>query len=401
MREKPTTKRQRKREERLATGSPAAPMLFYAAPGLDLELLSSAKASAITEMFRRTVRTCVRNAWNALGASQRAGLLGVEASCGYARAAVPEEVEDAIETELGRRVAGVFRGESGAGEPFACGECSFRVAFRPPPRPSDGEAPFLWETLTQARAAARPSSQGSEDADADAAGTWIARVAGRLWSRLADDPGKVHTGTLKGEIAAVGEVGMSESGGALSGRAAEKIDEAVAQLSAEERRAAKTEALMAELPVSKGCEAFEAAWDQMNRGIEAAFTARLGQAMTDHLTHRMKHESHEDKKHTSVWFNQILRAHKRALAFPDTGEPSNLRALIGGGAGHYASGKYCIERRVDQARTPPQDLEQLAPLLQYIPAEPRQRATKKEIQTRPPADREGRRREAPGGRGRG
>jgi len=135
MREKPTARRRRKQAERPAAGSPAVRLHFYAEPGLDLEFLVPGEVSTFTKMFQRTILTCARNSWNALGAAQRTGLLSIEATSGYARANIPEDVEDGIERELGRHIAGMIGGESWAGESFTCGECSFRVSFRGLPGP--------------------------------------------------------------------------------------------------------------------------------------------------------------------------------------------------------------------------------------------------------------------------
>jgi HEAT repeat protein len=155
---------------------------------------------------------------------------------------------------------------------------------------------------------------------------------------------------------------------------------------------AKAAALMAELPVDEGYQAFESAHDRVNRALERAFTPRLGQALTNHLVRCMKHDNYEAKKESSTWLNRELRKHKHALAFPGSDEPSNLRAIDAG----YRKGRYCIERRTDQACARPQELNELLPSLRFIAVGPRKRATREEMQRRTLAERELERR----GRGR-
>jgi hypothetical protein len=165
-----------------------------------------------------------------------------------------------------------------------------------------------------------------------------------------------------------------------------KINDIAAKLPPEKRIPAKTAALMAELPVKEGYEAFEGSWGRVNQALEQAFTPRLGDALTHHLVHRMRHSNYEDKKTSSTWLNRELRKHKHALAFPGSGEAANLRAIIGGG---YSHGKYRIERRGgEQEGTSPQELDQLLPQMRFIPAAPRQRATKEEMEQRTMAERE-------------
>lgn len=113
------------------------PLVFYACPGQELALLSPAGGtSAFSEMFYRTVRICAGDAWDALGGSQLHGHLFIEAGTTYARAAVPEEVEDRVRQGLAESVTRVIRGEPGGGEIVygdAAGECRFRVSFQASP----------------------------------------------------------------------------------------------------------------------------------------------------------------------------------------------------------------------------------------------------------------------------
>ena len=175
-----------------------------------------------------------------------------------------------------------------------------------------------------------------------------------------------------------------------------KLDAAVAGFSPEKRIDAIAQALMTELPVDKGYEAFAAAWERINQNIEQGFTPRFAQALNYHLEHRVEHGSYQDKKINSTWLNRELRKHKQALAFPNSGEPSNLRALDAG----YRDGRYCIERRADEARTSPSELASFLPL-RLVPATPRIRATKEEMQHRTMAEREEDRRGRRGQRGHG
>jgi hypothetical protein len=179
MSQRSTKSRPRKLEERLVSGNPAAPVLlhrlckianfsrggqatcreehgadrdetelrgktliYYLHPGHELDWwFSGDSGSAVSDYFHTSILTCVRNAWNRLGPTQRCGVLLIEASSGYACAEIPQDVEDGIQDELGRHIAGVIRGEVGADKPFSCGECRFQVSFQAIAPAPQGEEP--------------------------------------------------------------------------------------------------------------------------------------------------------------------------------------------------------------------------------------------------------------------
>jgi hypothetical protein len=83
--------------------------------------------------------------------------LYVWADTTYARAAIPEEVEDRVTAELGGRIARVIEGAPDGG-PFSCGDatgaCHFRVSFRALPLAQspvigDNESNLVYATEAQ------------------------------------------------------------------------------------------------------------------------------------------------------------------------------------------------------------------------------------------------------------
>jgi hypothetical protein len=107
------------------------PLELEAVPGRELAQCRAVKRA--DELFYNDIRPLADAQWNALGATQRPGVLVIEARSTFPRRAIPGEVVEQVLAEVERHLKLVLKGESERkefGNKTDYGEYHFRISFR-------------------------------------------------------------------------------------------------------------------------------------------------------------------------------------------------------------------------------------------------------------------------------